>query len=92
MENEYVEVVKRWLADNDSVSLEELKANYDAVSDDCHEMPDTPDTPTCAWHAASDAYTAAEVHTTIYPWSDPDAAYARYAAAAAMWVRLSEGE
>ena len=85
MENEYVEVVRRWLADNDSVSLEELKANYDAASDDCHEMPDTPDTPTCAWHAASAAYTAAEVHTT-------DAAYARYAANAAKWVRLSEGE
>ena len=59
MSNQYVEVVRRWLADND--------------------------TPTCAWHAASAAYTAAEVHTT-------DAAYARYAANAAKWVRLSDGE
>ena len=96
MGNQYVEVVRRWLTDkesnNDSVSLEELKANYDAASDDCHEMPDDPAEASSAWHAASAAYTAAEVHTTIYPWADPDAAYARYAANAAKWVRLSDGE
>jgi len=31
MKNEYIEVVKRWLADKDSVSQEELKANADAA-------------------------------------------------------------
>jgi len=29
--NKYIELVKKWLADKDSVSLEELKANRDAA-------------------------------------------------------------
>tara|TARA_R110002167_G_scaffold184597_1_gene385024 strand:+ start:198 stop:488 length:291 start_codon:yes stop_codon:yes gene_type:complete len=36
MTNEYIEVVKRWLADNDSVSSEELRANVDAARDDAY--------------------------------------------------------
>ena len=31
MSNKYIEVVKKWLADNDSVSLEELEANATAT-------------------------------------------------------------
>lgn len=29
--NKHIDLVKKWLADKDSVSLEELKANKDAV-------------------------------------------------------------
>tara|TARA_B110000305_G_scaffold167635_1_gene185291 strand:+ start:286 stop:528 length:243 start_codon:yes stop_codon:yes gene_type:complete len=31
MKNEYIELVKRWIADKDSVSVEALKANADAA-------------------------------------------------------------
>ncbi len=31
--NPYVELVKKWLADNDSVTLEELESNEDAAWD-----------------------------------------------------------
>ena len=89
MSNQYIEVVRRWLADNDSVSLEELKANYEAASDDCNEIDELEEA-SQAWHAASAAYTAADAHTTIYPWADPDTAYARYADEAAAHVKYHE--
>jgi len=34
--NEHIEVVKKWLADNDSVSKKELRANFSAASDAVH--------------------------------------------------------
>lgn len=33
MENKHIELVKKWLADNDSVSKEQLAINYDAATD-----------------------------------------------------------
>ena len=34
--NKHIEVVKKWLADNDSVSKKELRANFSAASDAVH--------------------------------------------------------
>ena len=31
--NKHIELVKRWIADKDSVSLERLHANYDSAAD-----------------------------------------------------------
>ena len=34
--NKHIEVVKKWVADNDSVSKKELRANFSAASDAVH--------------------------------------------------------
>ena len=39
MQNKHIEVVKKWLADKDSVSQEELKANADAAWAARHQQP-----------------------------------------------------
>ena len=31
--NKHIELVKRWIADNDSVSIQELHANFDSAAD-----------------------------------------------------------
>jgi len=67
MKNEYIEVVKRWLADKDSVSQEELEANADAAYA-AYDLA-----PAAAYAAADDALYAA--YSAAY---DANAAYAAY--------------
>jgi len=77
--NEHIELVKKWLADKDSVSQEELKANAKAAADASSKAADAAD----AARAADAAYAAARA----------DAAYvaaARAARAAARWVKKYE--
>ena len=73
--NEHIELVKKWLADNDSVSQEELKDNRIAAD--------------AAYDAADAAYTAnayaADAAAAAAYAAYADAAYA--AAAAANWVK-----
>ena len=74
MKNEYIEVVKRWLADKDSVSQEELKANAKAAAD--------------ASSKAADAAMAAIAADGAADWAAADAAWD--ADAAALWVKRYE--
>ena len=54
MRNEYIELVKKWLADNDSVSSEALRVNADAAyAADAYAAADD-------WAAYAAAYAAAD--------------------------------
>ena len=87
MPNEHIEVVKRWLADNDSVSLKELRTARAAAFDAANAAADAAD---YAYAVADDAANAA------YPddlWSNPAAfafAAARSAATAAAFVDYAD--
>ena len=65
MANEYIEVVKKWLANNDSVSSEELRANASAAyaarasSDATYAAARTARAASDAAEAAEAAYEAA---------------------------------
>jgi len=79
MKNKYIELVKKWLADKDSVSLEELKANSRAAGD--------------AYAAAANAavnttYSATYAAYVTATASNAAAAYAT--AEAAYWVKQYE--
>ena len=78
--NPHIELVKKWLADSDSVSLEELKENKKAANAAYW----------AAYWAADDAYGAASSANAAYAayWAvDDDAyAYAANAADAAYWA------
>ena len=78
--NKYIELVKKWLADKDSVSLEQLEANYAyayAAADDVE--------------FANAAYYAAIANASYYAYAHA-AKYSEYAAdkAAADWVGIYE--
>jgi hypothetical protein len=81
MKNEYIEVVKRWLADKDSVSQEELKANAKAAADASSKAAD-------ASSKAADAAMAAIAADGAADWAAADAAWD--ADAAALWVKRYE--
>jgi len=72
MTNEHVELVKRWLEDNSSVSLEELRSARDATHGDA------------TYAAAQARCVRAAVHVATYA-RDADRAAAA-AAASAAWV------
>ncbi len=58
--NKHVELVEKWLSDNNSVSLEELKANRDDAYDDTYADHDVAyDAAYAAYDAAYAAYDAA---------------------------------
>ena len=84
--NKHIELVEKWLADNESVSQKELKANVDAADAAYADA---------AYADAAYAYTAA---AAAYAAAYADAAaaydYAAYAdaaaAAAAYWVKRYE--
>jgi hypothetical protein len=61
MNNAHIELVKKWLADNDSVSLEELKANSRAAD--------------AASETAAAAYDAAAAEGASYDAAASDASY-----------------
>ena len=77
--NKHIEIVKKWLADKSSVSLEELQANKKAAY--------------AVYAAANSA--AAEAAYIACAYASDASAYADYAAVyaakAAYWVRRYEG-
>ena len=85
--NKHIEVVKKWLADNDSVSKKELRANhvssYNAYINDDSTDDDSDDD---AYNVAAEAAAAAKIAVTAaaaaaYRYVKPDAAH---------WVKLYE--
>ena len=86
--NKHIEVVKRWLADKDSVSKEELEANY-AAADAAADAAAADDAADAARGAADDAHAAANASYYAYAHA---AKYSEYAAdkAAADWVGIYE--
>jgi hypothetical protein len=78
MTNKHIELVKKWLADSNSVSLEELEAARDATHADAAAD--------AAYAAAANAYDAAYANA-----ADLAVAYAAGKAAyAAYWVKKYE--
>jgi hypothetical protein len=84
--NKHIELVKKWLADNDSVTQQELEDNadaadcaYDAAYDDADYAADV-----AAANAANAAYTA---YAAAYYAA---AGAAVYAASAEYWVKRYE--
>lgn len=67
--NKHIELVEKWLADNDSVSLDELEANREA-------------THAAAYHAAHAAYGTHAAYAAHAAHAAHAAAYAAHAAAA----------
>ena len=61
--NKHIELVKKWLADPESVSLEELEANKDAAW--------------AAWDVGYDWAAAATKATSAAYWAATDAVYRR---------------
>jgi len=83
MKNKHIEVVKKWLADNNSVSLEELKANIRAARDEARASDHDADW--VAAKAASAALSSGEAAR------DAREAYADWAAGEAdHWVKRYE--
>lgn len=83
MENKHIELVKKWLADKDSVSQEELKANAmaaDVAAKAADVAADAYVNAAAASAAASDAYGAADLPETA------DAA----AESATHWIKTYE--
>lgn len=80
--NKHIEIVKKWLKDNDSVSLEELEANKKTADAAYY-------TAAYADYAAADAAAKAAAAEAAYL----ACAYAAdaYAAKAAYWVKRYEG-
>jgi len=78
--NEHIEIVKKWLADNDLGSLKDLRENAGAAADASYHAADVA---VNAAQAAANASYYAHAHT---------AKYAEYAAdkAAADWVYIYE--
>ena len=72
--NKHIELVKKWLADPESVTQQELDDNLDAAD--------------CAYHA--DFYEAASSAAAYYTYYAANFAAAYYAAAAAYWVKRYE--
>ena len=62
MSNKYIEVVKKWLADNDSVSREELTANAAAAGDAWYDALNAAKAADEAYEAATDAVNSAAYH------------------------------
>jgi len=74
----YVELAKKWLANNDSVSLEELNANVEAA-----EAAAKADDAAASWAAYWAAYRAARAARAAYwaayaYWADDDTYRAAY--------------
>ena len=95
MNNKHIELVKRWLADNDSVSPEELKENSrsaDAAYDTAYAAAfDAAASDAGAYDAvasAADAFAAADAASAAYAATYADADYAY--AAAKNWVKKYE--
>ena len=65
---QHIEIVKKWLADKDSVSLEELKANADAANADVSAYAD-------AYAAYADAAEAADAAADAAAYAAHDVAY-----------------
>ena len=86
--NKHIELVKKWLADKDSVSLEQLEANKDAADDASYASYDAD------WKAAAHAAKYAHAHAAKYAkYAEYTATYSAvyYAAAdAAYWVKRYE--
>ena len=84
--NKHIELVKKWLADKESVTREELEANanaaYAAVAADSYA--------TCAYYASDAAEAAADYYAYAAEDADDadDADY--YASKAKYWVRRYE--
>lgn len=64
--NKHIEVVKKWLADKDSVSQEELQANANAASNAAYEAADDADD--AAYDASNAAYDAADATREAIYW------------------------
>jgi hypothetical protein len=82
--NKHIKIVKKWLEDNDSVSLEELEANKKSATacDAFYDAEAAYDVEAgYAYHAAEAAYAAAY---------DAEAAYYAEAANAEYWVKQYE--
>jgi hypothetical protein len=77
--NKHVELVKKWLADPDSVTQEELEKNRDAAAAADQSLPRRSADAAAYYASAAAAYAAA---------ADANAAY--YAADAAYWVKKYE--
>ena len=82
--NEHIEVVKKWLADNDSVSKKELRANRASANRARSAVYGTPVRPDGDLPKAEAAFTAAcsTTSTADFPFPSP--------AAAAWWVKQYE--
>ena len=78
--NKHISLVKRWLADNDSVTLQELKDNRDSAYADGNVAAETLYAADVAYAASSDAAAAAEAAARA----------ARAAATTAYWFRRYE--
>jgi hypothetical protein len=76
--NKHIELVKKWLADKDSVSQEELEVNVDAA---CDAYTDD------AYDAESAYYAA---YADYYSYYAANAAYAGDDSSAAYWVKRYE--
>ena len=72
--NKHIELVKKWLADNDSVTQQELEDNRDAAD--------------CAYHA--DFYEAVSSAAAYYTYYAADFAAAVDATYAKYWVKRYE--
>jgi hypothetical protein len=63
--NEHIELVKKWLADPDSVTRKELKANADAAQD-AYAAADSADAADAARYAYAAAYAAYAADAAAY--------------------------
>jgi len=86
--NAHIELVKKWLDDNESVSQQELKDN--AVAAYAAAVAANTDAYTAADAAAAYADAAAAADAADYAAAAAAAAYADYADAAAYWVKRYE--
>lgn len=85
MKNKHIELVKKWLADKDSVSPEELEANSNAADNYAYAARAVSDDDTAEADSAYAAYAAAD---SAY---DAAYSYSPYAASdAAEWVKRYE--
>ena len=84
MANRNIKLVKQWLADNDSVSSEELKANASRAADYAADYASRADAADYASRAADYAARAAADAASY------DAVYYEAEAAAAYWVKQYE--
>ena len=73
--NKHIELVKRWLADADSVTLQELRENRLAASDAAAANAADAAADAAAAAAASIAATEAEVSATVFLEANRDVAH-----------------
>ena len=84
--DKHIELVKKWLADNDSVSKKELRANHVSAYNAYINNDSDDDSDDDAYNVAAEAAAAAKIAVT----AAADSADADFDAGAAHWVKLYE--